>query len=224
MLRAAELVVLMAKRSVVIALLLLLAGFVPSTASAVTMQDIITLSKAGVSDTVLLALIDRDKSVFAIEANELVALKGAGVSEAVVIAMLKSGREPEPPMPAAPTVVDGFPILVIVGHGPDRPNTSRQPDGFTASAVPVIPYVAFSPGVVRGRGCVGVASGTRPVPAEPQLGRLTTDLGTRYLANGVGRIVNNPVVASVPGDAMSTATPVADCQQVSPPARPRSRR
>ena len=202
----------MTKRSTLIVLLLLLAQLIPSTASAITIQDIITLSKAGVSESVLLALVDRDKSVFAIEADELMMLKGAGVSEAVVIAMLKSGREPEPP--AAPPVVDVFPNLVIVGHGPDRPNTFHKFDGFGSPMLPLIPYVVVGSSLVRGSGCVGAsASGTKPSAIEPQLGRLT---------NSVGRIVNSPVIPSG-GDGTAASSTVVDCPQAAP-ARPRPRR
>jgi hypothetical protein len=65
----------------------------PATASAVTVDEIVALSRAGVSDTVILALIDRDKTIFTIEPDQLVALKAQGLSEPVILAMLKSGRE-----------------------------------------------------------------------------------------------------------------------------------
>jgi hypothetical protein len=78
---------------------LLLAAFaatvllVPATASAVTVDEIVALSRAGVTDTVILALIDRDKTIFTLEPDQLVALKAQGLSEPVILAMLKSGRE-----------------------------------------------------------------------------------------------------------------------------------
>lgn len=213
----------MAKRSALLVLLLLLAGLVPSTAHAASIQDIIALSKAGVSDTVLLALIDRDKSVFAIEADELVALKNAGVSEAVVVAMLKSGREPVPLDPAPPA--PSYPNFIIVGHGPDRPNTFHQFDGFSLPTISVVPYVVVGTGVVRGSGCVGVPTGsTKPVVAGSQLGRLTTDLGTRYLASGVGRIVNDAAVSAGSADATQASASIVGCQQPVPATRPRPRR
>jgi hypothetical protein len=65
----------------------------PTTASAVTIDQIVALSRAGVTDAVILALIDRDKTIFTIEPEQLVSLKSAGVSEPVILAMLKSGRE-----------------------------------------------------------------------------------------------------------------------------------
>jgi len=77
---------------------LLLAAFaaallMPATASAVTVEEIVALSRAGVTDTVILALIDRDKTIFTLEPDQLVALKAQGLSDPVILAMLKSGRE-----------------------------------------------------------------------------------------------------------------------------------
>src|SRR5437867_1772242 len=66
---------------------------VPTTASAVTIDQIVALARAGVTEAVILALIDRDKTIFSIEPEQLVSLKAAGVSEPVILAMLKSGRE-----------------------------------------------------------------------------------------------------------------------------------
>jgi len=116
-------------RSVVLFLLLALA---PSAVSAVTVDQIVSLSKAGISEPIILALIERDKTVFTIEPEQLVALKRDGVSETVIIAMLKSGREEgEAAANAAAELntavimsrLSPVPEVVIVGHGPDRPNT-----------------------------------------------------------------------------------------------------
>src|SRR5437016_1852625 len=116
------------------AILALVLALLPAVASAVTVPEIVALSKAGVSDGVILALIERDKTIFTIDPEQLVALKREGVSEDVVLAMLKSGRQE----PAATTVgvasqaASGVPAAasdtiapetIVVGHGPDRPNT-----------------------------------------------------------------------------------------------------
>ena len=76
---------------VVLALALL-----PATASAVTVQEIVSLTKAGVSEPVILALIERDKNIFTITPEQLVALQREGLTDAVLLAMLRSGRQ-EPP-------------------------------------------------------------------------------------------------------------------------------
>ena len=70
-------------------------------AEAVTIRDVIELSKAGLSETVLLALIEVDRSVFTIDTATLKQLKEAGVTDPVIVAMIRSGRMP-PPQPAEP--------------------------------------------------------------------------------------------------------------------------
>lgn len=82
------------------AAVLLLAAAVP--AGAVTIRDVIELTKAGVSEEVLLALIDVDGGVYASDTETLKALKAAGVSERVMVALVRSGRERQLPEPAAP--------------------------------------------------------------------------------------------------------------------------
>ena len=82
------------------AVLLLTATAVP--AEALTIRDVIELTKAGVSEEVLLALIDVDGGVYASDTETLKALKVAGVSERVMVALVRSGRERQLPEPAAP--------------------------------------------------------------------------------------------------------------------------
>ena len=82
------------------AAVLLLAAAVP--AEALTIRDVIELTKAGVSEEVLLALIDVDGGVYASDTETLKALKAAGVSERVMVALVRSGRERQLPEPAAP--------------------------------------------------------------------------------------------------------------------------
>ena len=110
----------------------------PSVASAVTVEDILGLARAGVTDAVILALIDRDKAVFTIEPEQIVNLQRAGLSEAVLLALLKSGRDEGEQAARADAASNSDwimasmptePLLVVVGHGPDRPNVAH-PDGF----------------------------------------------------------------------------------------------
>src|SRR5579864_1073819 len=77
------------------ALLILTLGicFTPQNASAVTVDEIVQLANAGISDAVILALLDRDRTVLTIAPEDLVVLKQDGLSDALIIAMLKSGRE-----------------------------------------------------------------------------------------------------------------------------------
>lgn len=136
-------------RAILLAVLVVLA---PAAASAVTVEQVVALSRGGVSEPVILALIDRDRTIFTLEPEELVRLKQQGVSEAVVLAMLKSGREEGEQTARAEaasrasmilSALSPVPDVVIVGHGPDRPDTVH-PDGFySAPGGPefVFPYV-----------------------------------------------------------------------------------
>lgn len=110
----------------------------PRAAAAITVDQIVSLTKSGVTDTVILALIDRDRTVFAIEPEQIVSLQRDGLSERVILAMLKSGRAEGEQAARADAAYNSAwiasalvsePETVTVGHGPDRPNTPHI-DGF----------------------------------------------------------------------------------------------
>ena len=78
-----------------------------ASAGAVTLKDIVDLTKAGLGDDVLLALIEVDGGVFDVDAATLTRLKTAGVSEKVIVALVRSGRvRPPEPQPLADVVAD----------------------------------------------------------------------------------------------------------------------
>jgi len=83
---------------------LTLLSLLPAPAYALTIRDIVDLSRAGLGEEVLLALLEVDPSVFSIDTATLKALKEAGVSQRVIVAMIRSGRTP-PPAPAEPIPV-----------------------------------------------------------------------------------------------------------------------
>src|SRR5580765_402597 len=114
----------------------------PRAASAITIDQVVSLAKSGVTDTVILALIDRDRTVFAIEPEQIVSLQRDGLSERVILAMLRSGREEGEQAARADAAYNAAwiasaiptePLSVTVGHGPDRPNTPHV-DGFYSGA------------------------------------------------------------------------------------------
>jgi hypothetical protein len=131
--------------------LVLVLAAVPTAASAVTLDQVVALRKAGVTDAVILALIERDRTVFSIQPEQIVELQRAGLSEALIIAMLKSGQAAEDAIRAESAYTSAMiaaalgraPDLVVVGHGPERPNTYHA-DGFfsNSSAGPFVipPY------------------------------------------------------------------------------------
>ncbi len=71
-------------------------------AEAITLREIVELTKAGLSDEVLLALIEVDQRVFSIDSETVKSLQDAGVSPRVIVAIVKSGRMP----PAEPVVTE----------------------------------------------------------------------------------------------------------------------
>lgn len=136
--------------SIVVRILLVgvaIGAFVPRV-EAITLREIVELTKAGLSEEVLLALIEVDQRVFPVDPDTLKALKDAGVSQRVIVAIVKSGRMPQPqPEPAvvdttpAPPPDPPAPHVVVI----DRPVVHEVP---VAVAVPV--YVAVG-GRSRGR-------------------------------------------------------------------------
>jgi hypothetical protein len=153
-----------------------LAGIIAGTAillpvavSAVTVDQIVALSKKGVSEAVILALLERDRTVLTIEPEQLAALKREGLSDTLILAMLKNGRDEGDQAAQAVSSekaaailasLSSTPEVAIVGHGPERPNTVHTEDLYAGlrdgvllpAAVPyaspyAIPYGAFGFGV-----------------------------------------------------------------------------
>jgi hypothetical protein len=152
-----------------------------SRANALTLHDVMELSKAGLSDTVLLALIDVDRSVFSIDSNTIKQLKTAGVSDTVIVALIKSGRTPQTSAapPPAPVVVPPPPQVVEQEPMPPEPEPEPAPAAAVTYAVPVAVPV-FVPVAVpsshrRGR---AVEVTHQPVPGSDGLSLVTPQVQT----------------------------------------------
>lgn len=115
-------------------------------AEAVTIRDVIELSKAGLSDPVLLALIEVDRGVFTIDTPTLKQLKDAGVSEPVIVALIRSGRAPrvtEPaPEPVNPDPAPREPEVIVIDHH-DAP--APQPVPFFVPYPVAVPVYVQAP-------------------------------------------------------------------------------
>ena len=179
----------------VLAGVILFGALWPSTASAVTVDEVIGLARAGVTDAIILALIDRDKTVFAIESEQIVKLQREGLSEAVILALLKSGREEGDQAARADAASNAAwimasmptePLLVITGHGPDRPNVAH-PDGFYSGPPAYFPSfsAAYAPSFSASRRYYGSRSlGTSRIDMSRQMcvAQLSTARSTRPLS------------------------------------------
>jgi hypothetical protein len=175
--------------------LFFLLALTPAEASAVTVDQIVALSKAGISEPIILALIDRDKTVFTIEPEQLVALRRDGLSETVIIAMLKSGREEGEAAANAAAALNSAvimsslspaPDIIVIGHDPERPSGYSNGYGYSSypsmgywSAPPfqdIVPgyygspyYGAPSYGSRRGRHRAQPPLNVTPIPPPPSL-------------------------------------------------------
>lgn len=155
----------------------LVAG-IPGSARAVSLHDLMALSRAGLSDGVLIALIQSDRTIYGVDASQILALKRAGVSDPVIVALLRNGREPATaatpsgtPAPAQPAASPAAPPaparaatgqesgasgstvpgLVIIGdHG-------SEPAPATATQVVVMPVPGIYLAAVAGRASGGRA-------------------------------------------------------------------
>ena len=91
-------------------------------AQALTIRDVIELSRAGLTDDVLVALIEVDAGVYPTDTATLKRLKDAGVSDRVMIALIRSGRErrveepPPAPVVEDPPVETPPPPVVVIEH------------------------------------------------------------------------------------------------------------
>ena len=117
-----------------------------ASAEAVTMKDIVDLTKAGLGEEVLLALIEVDGGVFDVDADTIAGLKAAGVSDKVIVALVRSGRvRPAIEPQALSAVVEEQQAPPVVYIQQPAPTTVVR-----EVAVPFPVYVGL-PGVARGR-------------------------------------------------------------------------
>jgi hypothetical protein len=137
------------------ALAALMVLMLPGAARAVTLDDLIALSKAGVSSEILVAVIEADRTIFNLTPADIVVLKKAGVPNAVIVKMLGTAREFVEEVP---------PPLIVGADRPSAPETTARPSSVEMHSVPtfapvgpyfVVPYPIF------------VAPGVFGVPAVP---------------------------------------------------------
>jgi hypothetical protein len=101
-------------------LITLTLSLLPARAEALTVRDVVELTRAGLGEEVLLALIEVDRSIFPIDAATIKELKANGVTERVIAAMVRSGREVPPPDPIvtepAPQPAAPQPQVIVIEH------------------------------------------------------------------------------------------------------------
>ena len=196
-----------------------LIGVSISRAEAITLREIVELTRAGLSDDVLLALIEVDQRVFEIDPDTLKGLKDAGVSTRVIVAIVKSGRTPAPP---------AEPIVDIVPPDPPPPQVvvvDRPVVHEVAVAVPVPVYVAVGGrSRVRHRdlpyvSAIAVCSARNPNAVSCRSARTPQARGTGVL--GLGREAQARCLATCADAAQQALAAIAPAIDWSLAERPR---
>ena len=163
-------------RPVIAAALVLVAALAATVqpAHALTIRDVIELTRAGLTDDVLVALIEVDGGVYSTDTATLKSLKDAGVSPRVMIALIRSGRDrrvEEPPSEP----VEG-PCWSEFGGNPQRTLARTQLDLGRPKAKPVWvrgvgSYMEYPPSFCDGTVYVNTFGG-RTAAYEAETGRL----------------------------------------------------
>lgn len=118
-------------RRFVLGFVLMLAAVAPLSAQTLSTRDIMELTKVGLGEEVLLALIEVHRPVFPIDPDTLKMLNDAGVHKSVIVAMVKSGREVPPfePLQDAEQLMTRSappPQVVVVDHGYQEERRVRE--------------------------------------------------------------------------------------------------
>ncbi len=148
-------------------------------ALAVSERDLVALAQAGLSDDVLVALVEADDTVFPLDAPRILELRQQGLSERVIVAMLKNGRHARqaPAWPAgsptassfgaAASVPDDPPSLVVIGEQP----APAPPAVVQQTNVVVVPWM--------------------PIVVPPIIGRPSNTHTLPPSFRGFGRFIND---------------------------------
>jgi hypothetical protein len=148
-----------------LAVISLLAGPAAGRAYAVSARDLVELSKEGVSDAVLIALIETDGSRFVLSVSDIRDLRTRGLSDEVIVAMIRTrplsgpprdgvadALPPAEPAPAPRTIVihePAPPPVVVTQTVTQRVEVERRDDPPAAVYVPVYVPVPARPVEVK---------------------------------------------------------------------------
>jgi hypothetical protein len=172
-------------------------------AEALNIRDIIELSKAGLSDQVLIALIEVDRGVFSVDTDTLKKLKNGGVSDPVIVAMIRSGRMPAPVTAAAPEPVQNTdaapadetsrePQVIVIDHHDQQPAAPQvmYPVGYVVPGL----YPGYArPGFVSTNSGAGITGFGNSGFNNPAVSSGFNGTGSNIGFNGFG---NNVIVAT----------------------------
>jgi hypothetical protein len=132
-----------------------------ASASAVTPKELIELTRAGLSDDVLVALIEADQGGIRLDAQQILTLRNAGVSERVIVALLHEQRR-QADEAAAAAALEPAPAVEAPPVTEPAPAPAEQVPVVIQQQVPIyIPWLIPS---------APVGPPVKPVPTMPRPG------------------------------------------------------
>ena len=145
------------RRLLMPAVFALVLGFA-APAQAVTLRDLIDLSRSGLSDDILIALVEAEQSVFRLDAVDVQHLKQQGLSDRLVIHLLQT-----------PTLRAEAERNDRLAYGPaPAPVVHTAPDAVVIDRVETIAIPIYVPIVVERRnGRLPASVGRGRKPAAP---------------------------------------------------------
>jgi hypothetical protein len=117
---------------IVVFALALLIGPAVGSAYAVTIRDLVALSKEGVSDGVLIALIETDGSRFQMTPDDVRSVRAQGLSDTVIIAMIRTR-----PISSPARDTSAAPVAPAPAPQPEPVFAPRAPEPVIIQAPPV---------------------------------------------------------------------------------------
>lgn len=110
------------RRPLIVAAIALVALLGPAVSQvfAITVHDLVALSREGVSDPILVALIETDGSQFTLGPDDIRSLRYQGLSDTVILAMIRTAKAKVAAEEPAPVVVNQHVVQKVEVQAPKR--------------------------------------------------------------------------------------------------------
>ena len=187
-------------------LVVLACGALARPAAAVTVHDLVELTRAGLGDEVLVALVETSGMVYSLTPRDVVELKRAGVSERVIVVMLRQGRTIQTPATQSASPAQSAALSPDFSAEPWRADLA----GVTSPATVVVqapaPTVVVVPSVATA--FPFFPSGGFPghfFPSSGFPGHVRTSVTTSFdRPGGFGRFINDGFRTGIPLNSVTT--------------------
>jgi hypothetical protein len=147
-----------------------------ASSGSLTIEDVVHLTKAGMSEELIITRIKSNAKAFDLNADEIVELKRSGVSETVIRYLLDPGLPYSPPTPPAVAVPTVSPHNI-----PSGPKPPSDPIALKVPSEPGIYYLTAEE--------VFVQLDLRPVVPSKQPGKMSSLSGGLVKGHTIGSVI-----------------------------------